>query len=380
MGFDDPPAPAAASEVMSARRGFLRWRSPWPWVVGAVVAAAITVAAIVLLSSGTTVGTGSARSGPYALPGPFAAGVTTLNLPGGPVEVWYPIDHRSAVGVARSGYDLRDWLPPALAARVPKGLGSITTDAYRNVPAAKGGPFPLVLFAAGLYSYRDQSTFLTSWLASWGFVVAAPEFTAHDLTAFFTDLGGMAPAGPSDYQVLADTENRVLQDSGAGTGLLANLVRPGRVGIVGHSLGGLDAIQYAGRPDVAVYVSLAGGSSPPPPDMPAKPSLFMTGSADRDVKPAWVKATYDAAPPPKKFVSLPTAGHLAFTDLCLINRGHGGVAAIGAALDLKLTPGAPLVGLAVDGCGPGNLAASTGFAVIRQDVTAELKTYLLAGH
>ncbi|HWE71393.1 MAG TPA: dienelactone hydrolase family protein, partial [Acidimicrobiales bacterium] len=346
----------------------------------AAVAAAITVAAIVIPSSGTTAGPGGAPPGPYALPGPFAAGVTTLSLPGGPVEVWYPIDRATAKGSARAGYDLRDWLPAALAARVPKGMGSFITDAYRDLPAAKGGPFPLVLFAAGLYSYRDQSSFLTSWLASWGFVVASPEFTAHDLTAFFTDLGGSAPVGPSDYQVLLDTENLVVQDSAAGTGLLANLVRPGMVGIVGHSLGGLDAIQYAGRPDVAVYVSLAGGSSPPPLDLPAKPSLFMTGSADRDVKPAWVKATYAAAPPPKEFVSLPTAGHLAFTDLCLINRAHGGVAAIGAALDMKLPPGAPLVGLAVDGCGPGNLAASTGFAVIRQDVTAELKTFLSAGH
>ena len=366
---------------MSSRRGFLGHRSAWLWVVGAVVVAgAVTLAAIVIPSSGNTAGTGGAPPGAYALPGPFAAGVTTLSLPGGPVEVWYPIDHGTATASARAGYDLRDWLPPALAARVPKGSGFFTTDAYRDVPASQGGPFPLVLFAAGLYSFRDQSTFLTSWLASWGFVVASPEFTAHDLTEFYTDLGGPVSAGPSDYQVLSDTENLVLQDGAAGTGLLGNLVRPGRVGIVGHSLGGLDAIQYAGRPDVAVYVSLAGGSSPPPPDMPAKPSLFMTGSEDQDVKPAWVKATYDAAPPPKKFVSLPTAGHLAFTDLCLINRGHGGVAAIGAALDMKLPPGAPLVGLAVDGCGPGNLAVSTGFAVIRQDVTAELRTYLSAGH
>ena len=79
-------------------------------------------------------------------------------------------------------------------------------------------------------------------------------------------------------------------------------------------------------------------------------------------------------------MSLPTAGHLAFTDLCLINRGRGGVAAIGAALDVRLPVGAPFVGRAVDGCGPGNLPAAAGFAIIRQDVTAELKTYLSAGH
>lgn len=292
------------------------------------------------------------------------------------MEVWYPIDRAAAHGHPRAAYDLRNWLPPALAARVPAGTGSFTTDAYRDIPASKLGPFPLVLFASGLYSFRDQSTFLTTGLASWGYVVASPEFTAHNVTEFFTDLGAAPAASPSDYQVLLDTETLVLHDSAGGTGVLGNLVRPGSVGIVGHSLGGLDAIQFAGRPEVAVYAALAAGSTPPPPDLPAKPSLYMTGSEDRDVEPAWVRATYDAAPPPKKFVSLPTAGHLAFTDLCLINRGHGGVAAIGAALDVNLPVGAPFVGRAVDGCGPGNLPAAAGFAVIRQDVTSELKTYL----
>jgi dienelactone hydrolase len=342
-----------------------------------LVAGVATVAAVLIASSSPS--TGGPPSGPYARPGPFAAGVTTLQLPGGPVDVWYPVDRSAAVGHPRVAYDLRDWFPPGLAARVPIGM-SFTTAAYGGVAASKRGPFPLVLFAAGLYSFRDQSTFLTSWLASWGFVVASPEFTAHNLTEFFTDLGAKPPAGPSDYQVLLDTETLVLGDSAGGVGVLANLVRPGTVGIVGHSLGGLDAIQFAGRPEVAVYVALAAGSSPPPPDLPAKPSLYMTGSEDRDVMPAWVKATYDAAPPPKKFVSLPTAGHLAFTDLCLINPGHGGVGAIGPALDMSLPVGAPFIGRAVDGCGPGNLPAMAGFAIIRQDVTAELKRFLSAGN
>ncbi|HWE68817.1 MAG TPA: hypothetical protein VG205_00570 [Acidimicrobiales bacterium] len=363
------------------RRRLLGEGTPWRGLIaGVVIAGAVTLAVVLIASSGKGVVSGGSPPGPYALPGPYAAGVTTLNLAGRPVEVWYPIEPGRSAAATRASYDLRDWLPAALAARVPAGLGSFTTDAYRDAIPATDGPFPLVLFASGLYSFRDQSTFLTSWLASWGFVVASPEFST-DLTEFFTDLGGSNSAvHPSDYQVLLDTETLVFHDSATGTGLLANLVRPGTVGIVGHSLGGLDAIQFAGRSDVAVYVSLAGGSVPPPADLPAKPSLYMTGSEDQDVKPASVKATYDAALPPKKFVSLPTAGHLAFTDLCLINPGHGGVAAIGAALHMRLPAGAPFVGRAVDGCGPGNLATSVGFAIIRQDVTAELKTYLSAGH
>jgi hypothetical protein len=40
-------------------------------------------------------------------------------------------------------------------------------------PATDGGPFPLVLFSHGSVGYRLQSTFLTTHLASGGFVVAS---------------------------------------------------------------------------------------------------------------------------------------------------------------------------------------------------------------
>jgi dienelactone hydrolase len=359
--------------------GFAGLRSPFVWVViVALVAGVVGLGALLVATSGgTRSGNGGGPSPSYAQPGPFAAGVTTVALPYGPVEVWYPVEHAATAGHARDSYDIRDWLPPDLASRVPKGLGSMGTDAYRDVAPSVHGPFPLVLFAHGLYSFRDQSTFLTSWLASWGFVVAAPEFTTHDLTEYFLLAGATPPAGPSDYQVLFDTEQLLFHESAGGSGRLHDLVRPGKIGVVGHSLGGLDAIQFASRPEVAVYVALAAGNARPPADLPAKASLYMTGSDDHDVEPAWVKGTYLAAPSPKKFVSLPKAGHLAFTDLCLIARGQGGVGAIGSALRMNLPEGAPFIGRAVDGCAPGNLPAAAGFSIIRQVVTAELESTLL---
>jgi dienelactone hydrolase len=359
--------------------GFAGLWSPFVGVTMVVlVAAAAGLAALAMATGGTTrSGTGPGPPALYSRPGPFAAGVIGLALPSGPVDVWYPVDHAATAGKARARYDIRDWLPPDLAARVPIGLGSFTTAAYLDVAPSLHGPFPLVLFAHGLYSFRDQSTFLTSWLASWGFVVAAPEFTTHDLTEYYVHVGTRSPAGPSDYQVLFDTEQLLFDASARGTGRLHNLVRPGEIGVMGHSLGGLDAIQFAGRPEVAVYVVLAAGTAPPPRDLPAKASLYMTGSEDRDVHPSWVKATYSAAPSPKRFASLPRAGHLAFTDLCLIARAQGGIGAIGSALRMTLPVGAPFTRTAVDGCASWNLPAATGFSAIRQDVTAELKATLL---
>lgn len=359
--------------------GLARLRRPVAWVlIGVCLAGGAGLAVVAIgTSGGTGSGIGGTPSASYSQPGPYAAGVVTMAFPNGPVEVWYPVQRSATAGHARARYDLRDWLPPGLASRIPNGLGVITTDAYRGVAPSAQGPFPLVLFAHGLYSFRDQSTFLTSWLATWGFVVAAPEFTTHDLTQYFLHLGAMPFTGPTDYQVLLDTERLVVHESASGTGRLRHLVRPGGIGVVGHSLGGLDAMQFSSRPEITVYVVLAAGSTPTPRDLPPKPSLYMTGSQDHDVDPAWVRAAYSAAPPPKRFVSLPKAGHLAFTDLCLIGRGRGGLGAIGSALKMHLPEGAPFVGRAVDGCSSGNLPVATGFSTVRRAVTAELTTTLL---
>jgi dienelactone hydrolase len=351
-------------------------RSPPVWIaILILLVGLIAVAAFAGVTTGPSVARHPPTPMPYAQPGPFVAGVTTISLPYGPVEVWYPAEPTAAAGHARAHYDVRAWLPSELASRVPADLGSFTTDAYRGITPARG-PFPLVLFAHGLYSFRDQSTFLTTWLATWGFVVAAPEFTNHDLTAYFLPTGPVA-AAPSDYQVLVDTEQLVLRESAANQGLLHGLVRPGKISVVGHSLGGLDAMQFASRPEVASYIALAAGFAQAPGGLAAKPSLYMTGSEDHDIDPTWVETTYDAAPPPKTFVSLPKAGHLAFTDLCLIDRRDGGLGAIGSALRLTLPAGAPFTPSALDGCSASNLSPAGGFAVIRQDVIAELQATLL---
>jgi len=112
----------------------------------------------------------------YARPGPFAAGVTTLDVNGTPVEVWYPADRPSAKGRKHDRYFLLDWAPPTIKALVRSELSpAYPTGAYRDVKASSKGPFPLVTFAHGFGGFRDQSTFLTTHLASWGFVVAAPD-------------------------------------------------------------------------------------------------------------------------------------------------------------------------------------------------------------
>jgi len=120
--------------------------------------------------------------------------VTTLSLGDREVEVWYPADRSAADGKQRDTYHLRDWLGPAAQQALdkvvadqdlPKGTADPAreTEAYRDIPAGDAGPFPVVLFSHGVVSYRAASSFLTAHLASWGFVVAAPDFLERGIAA-----------------------------------------------------------------------------------------------------------------------------------------------------------------------------------------------------
>jgi dienelactone hydrolase len=311
--------------------------------------------------------------------GPFVAGTATVSLPYTKVVVWYPAAPRSARGRPRYRYDIRDWLPASVAQRVTPGAFTFTTDAYQGIPASRAGPFPLVLFAHGLYSFPDQSTYLTTWLASWGYVVAAPDFPIHDLAAFYDYLGRPRPTAPSDVQVLADTEHLVLRMSAEPGSLLTATVGAGKVGIIGHSQGGIDAMQFAARPEVGTYIALAAGFLAAHPALPAVPSLYLAGSADRDILPSWVRAVYATAPQPKRLVVLPNAGHLAFTDLCLVGAGHGGLLALGAQIGGSLPTGSPFTPSATNGCGPGYLSPQRGFSEVRSLVLPDLRRALGGG-
>ena len=121
----------------------------------------------------------------YAKPGPYAAGVRTLTIGDRKVEVWYPAARSSVKGKTRDAYNIAKYLPQALQdlLKSKNVEAPFTTDAYRGVRPSTKGPFPLVLFAHGFSGWREQSTFLTTHLATWGFVVASPDFLERGLGA-----------------------------------------------------------------------------------------------------------------------------------------------------------------------------------------------------
>jgi len=316
----------------------------------------------------------------FTRPGPFAAGETTLVLPSdhADVEVFYPAPAGSARGHTPATYNVSAWLPPAIKALVPKNFnaGAYPTGAYRGLPVAPGR-FPLVVFVHGYSGFRDQSTFLTSWLARWGFVVVAPDLPDNDLTAV---LSGHSAAGiGSDIDEVASTV-RLMGDKNDGAGMFHGHLDLGRVAAVGHSLGGAVSEGVAAAdPRVTTFIGMAGATvgsfgqtaSGPTSVVPDKPGMLVVGTSDGIVQPATIATAFTHMVRPKRLVTLHDFGHLVFADICQIGKEQGGLLAIAAAIHVSVPP--MLKALATDGCVPPDTPVTEGWPAIRQVVVAQLR-------
>ncbi len=318
----------------------------------------------------------------FASPGPLGVGETTLALPtdGAPVEVWYPATKASVAGTPSAIYDVSQWLPPAIKKLIPAGF-SVTypSGGVREVAVAPGR-YPLVVFSHGYAGFRDQSTFLTAFLASWGFVVAAPDHYSRDLTEV---LGGPtgATAKTTDVGDLKATIALMSHENASASSPFHGHVDATRVGAVGHSSGGAAVEALAAvDPKVDTFIGLAGatvGSSLAKSKhgagatVPHQPGLLMSGTADTVVPDVGMIAAYGHLQAPKRLILLKGAGHLVFADVCEVGAGQGGLLAIAQALKVPIP--ASLKPLATDGCVAPDLPPPQGWPVIRQAVTAQLR-------
>ncbi len=312
--------------------------------------------------------------------GPFTAGVTTLSLGanGPPVEVWYPATSASVIGHTQASYNVVNWLPPALRDLIPAHFEGATykTDAYRGVPVAPGR-FPLVVFTHGYSGFRDQSTFLTTRLASWGFVVAASDLPDNDLTAVLsgTKSQGITADIGQQQQVIT-----LVGDDAQDSDKFHGHIDMSRVAAIGHSLGGAlsEALAEADQ-RVTTFIGMAGATvgsfgqttSGPSSTVPDKPGMLMVGTADQVASPTGIAKAFTAMKVPKRLVTLDNFGHLVFSDVCEIGAGKDGLLAI--ASEVHIVVPASLKTLASDGCNAPDTPVSQGWPVIRQSVIAQLR-------
>ncbi len=316
----------------------------------------------------------------YAEPGPYPVGVSTYTLAKGPsVEVWYPAVEGTTGEVT---YDVRDFTPPAireiLTADVP---ATFTFEGARDAEAAEG-TFPVVLFSHGFTGIRLQSSFLTSHLASWGYIVAAPDHPSRDLPNVLSATASGDRADSVDD--LLQTLDLVVAEGAAADGLLSGRVDAENVVAGGHSAGGGTIVGAALDDRIDGYVSMASGVALGDPaattttaadgasGLPDKPSFFLAGSVDAVVSPEErTRPSFEAVPEPSLLWIIDGVGHNGFDDFCTFGGGTGiiGVAqasGLGAFLDAQ----PQLRTLGEDGCVPPAVPVDETFPMIRHAVTA----------
>ncbi len=275
---------------------------------------------------------------PFSALGPHPVGVRGTTIAGHDVEVLYPAVGRGAVFEA---YDLRDWLPPEDAALISDEVAPLFEyPAYRDAPT-DGATYPLVLFSHGFGGYRLQSSALVATIASWGFVVVAPEHDERNLTRFL-ELG--SPPMEDDS---AATLTQILDALQADPGDLAGHIDLDRIALLGHSVGGTAAMSAGSDARVDLVVAWATGGMTQVPPIEA-PSVVFAGGADRLSSSGSVRELFNTRATPRQFVSVDGLGHLGFADLCLIGRDEGG--ALKIAQDAGVAVPALLRVLASDGC------------------------------
>jgi dienelactone hydrolase len=156
-------------------------------------------------------------------------------------------------------------------------------------PATASGPFPLIVLAHDLGStpalYGDLAA---AWAAA-GFVVAAPSFPLSDFYAPGGPDGSDSINQPGDVRAVID---RILELSDANDdGILAGMIDPSSIGMVGHGVGaGTAAVLFANpccldeRIDALIAMSLGtndyrDGAVAWPQN---RPLLVVYGDADLD--------------------------------------------------------------------------------------------------
>lgn len=300
--------------------------------------------------------------------GPYPVGVITVELldesrpndMGDPrklvTEIWYPAseDTRGQPGYV---YTQDDLLTDEARALLEAPLEvELATDAVRDAaPREPGDTFPIVLFSHGSSGVRMQSTFLTVYLASHGYVVAAPDHLGNTLSDAVVAGGPSTQAQFESLGLRPDDMGYVLthlQELPADDGL-GSIIDGERVGVAGHSFGALTTLRMLaqGRPiDVAVAQAPPGydvvwfGGLPVQPEEIDIPVMIHAGGLDMTTPLADAVSIFERLTPPRTLLTVGDAGHFSFSDMCLLDS-----AAIEAATQIGLDQALD------DGCSADNI-------------------------
>lgn len=289
-------------------------------------------------------------------------GVRTVSVPAAAgdddetvtVELWYPAPEANRDDETEPvGFD--EFLPDSVLERLV-GLALPTLDAgvIRDAPArAPESGWPVLLFSHGLGGMRVQSATIAAHLASRGYVVAAPDHRGRMLgdllpcvfspTPDDCNLAGLADdPGPDDLAAALAW----LDAAQVGDDPLAGALDLDQLGLYGHSAGG-GSTATAGddEPRFDALAVLSAGATP----AREAPTLLLTGTCDGIVPYETVEAAR-AASTFAVGAAVPGAGHLAPSDLCVLDLAALGEEWLEGRDDLNEALYDQLLTLGIDGC------------------------------
>jgi len=318
----------------------------------------------------------------YADLGPDEVGSRTVALDDGRrVVVWYPAA-ASAADAPTETFDIASLLSPELQAQVePELRPQYEINAHIGADPATEGPYPVVLFSHGFAGFPEQSADLVTHLASWGFVVIAPDHVERSLSGLLgTAAQGVEPR--EDSEVLSASLDAAVADASDESSPLNGLLDLDKVAVAGHSAGASAAYVTAAADDrMKAFIAYSVGTGRPDDDgnavereIPTVPAMVMLGEADGIIPAEASVEVYDEMVAPKYLVEVAEAGHLVFSDICLIGRDQGGLVQL--TKDAGLDLGDELLGLASDGCEPERLDPLRAFPAIDHFSVAFLRLAL----
>ncbi len=223
-------------------------------VIVALLALSVLPAMAMAQSEDTGADTGSTGIRPdapqYGVRGEYVVGTRDLVIEGEnplDIRVWYPaLNEDNAETVISYPYEIKMDVPPGMTATV---AGRALSDAPYNLSAS---PYPLVILSHGFIMGSTTYAWLGEHLASYGFVVIAPEHQEFYDEAV-SDFWRAGIARPQAVHTVLD----YAEEQAKADGVFAGLIDMDQVAVIGHSYGGYTSLALAGAQyDIAGFEAL----------------------------------------------------------------------------------------------------------------------------
>jgi predicted dienelactone hydrolase len=262
-----------------------------------------------------------------------------------------------------------------------------SSESFENLPIARGHrPFPVIIFSHGAGNNAIDYVYMLEALASFGFIVAAPDHlnnTQDDVRIDFINstaqstvipcfdgLSSPCARGADVAKSMTDRVHDISVVIDALSTWFGDRVDLSRVGVMGHSRGTVTALVAAGGsatwkldpdPRVKAIMGLAIGVSAITFGANVQdvtvPALLVAGTSDSTLPVS--KAAFDTlTSTEKEIVLIEKANHRHFdSGLCAQTQSAGGIASVNprAILDLQTLTGLVILpsggGVAMDFCG-----------------------------